>query len=562
MWQFFQKLFATDFMAHVYCLRLPEVVWLHVTSDVLIAISYFAIPLTLVLLVKRRNDLVFSWMFMLFGLFILACGATHLLSVWTLWHPMYRLEGVVKAITALVSMPTAVLLFRLLPQVSALPSPAQLRAEISERKAAEERTWRLNASLEQIVKERTAALELSNKRLKESEARFRAAAQAATNIIWTTDSNGQMYGEQPEWAAFTGQSQADYQGFGWSAKIHPDDVNATLSEWRRAVAERGEFHMEHRVAREDGQWRLCKVVALPIRGANGSVLEWVGTHTDITEQREAEQEALRARIAAETANRAKSSFLASISHELRTPLNAIIGYSELMEEELQEAGLTPFLSDLLKVRNSSRHLLELIDALLDLRKIEAGRMDLYLEDFAIGELAAEIAETARPLMQKNGNAFSLRIAPNLGIMHSDATKIRQSVLNVLSNAAKFTEKGTITFCVDADGSDIVLQVTDSGIGIENDQVEKLFQPFTQADPSTRRLYGGTGLGLALTRRFCRLMGGDITWSKPAHGKSGSTFTIRIPRRLPGPVSGDGAAYGEFRAELSFYAESMMNQAQS
>ena len=527
MLEFVRKLFATDFMAHVYCLRLPEVIWLHVTSDLLIACSYFVIPLALLSLIRRRNDLAFSWMFMLFALFILACGTTHLLSVWTLWYPMYRLEGVVKALTALASMPTAVLLFRLLPQVSALPSPSQLRAEIKERKAAEERTRALNSGLESLVEERTAELRQINTRLKESEARFRAAAEAATNIIWTNDASGQMRGEQPGWSAFTGQTYEEYQGYGWSSAVHPDDAQGTVDAWERTVAKRGKFVFEHRVRRNDGEWRVCKINGVPILDANHEVREWVGTHTDITEQRAAEKQALDAKNAAETADRAKSEFLASMSHELRTPLNAIIGYSEMLQEELQEAGHTPFIADLEKVRNSGKHLLELINDLLDLRKIEEGRMDLNVEAIEIGDLAREVAGTAQPLMRKNANRFDVHVGPGLGTMRSDAAKVRQSILNLLSNAAKFTEHGMVTFDVEAEGDEIVFRIGDTGIGIAEDQVGRLFEPFSQADLSIGRLYGGTGLGLALTRRYCRMMGGDISLSSRLG--EGSKFTIRLPR---------------------------------
>ncbi len=500
MLEFLQKLFATDFMAHVYCLRLPEVVWLHVISDLLIACSYFVIPLAILRLVRKRNDLAFPWMFLLFSMFILACGATHLLSIWTLWYPMYRLEGVAKALTALVSVPTAFLLFQLLPKAIALPSPAQLR-EI-------------------------------NRQLKENKARFRKAAEAATDIIWTLDASGHMHNEQPRWEAFTGQTFAEYQGLGWTAKVHPQDVPGTLAAWSEAVASRHKFVFDHRIQRADGQWRFCKVSALPIIDENLQVREWAGSHTDVTEQREAEQQAIRAQAAAEKANRAKSAFLASMSHELRTPLNSIIGYSEMLQEELQEGGHEPVAADLQKVLNSGKHLLGLINDLLDLRKIEAERMDLCVETVEIDELVAGLAETAYPLMQKKGNQLEVRVDKNLGVMYLDETKVRQSLLNLLSNAAKFTDKGKVTFEAAAEGNDVTFRVSDTGIGIAPEQAENLFQPFSQADHSIHRLYGGTGLGLALSRQYCRLMGGDIELS--SSGREGSTFTVRLPRG-DGPV---------------------------
>jgi PAS domain S-box-containing protein len=287
-----------------------------------------------------------------------------------------------------------------------------------------------------------------------------------------------MRGEQLEWAAFTGRTFSEYHDLGWIAKIHPDDLKDTLSAWEMAIAQRGKFTLEHRVARRDGEWRLCKVIALSTLSASGAVREWVGTHTDITEQRQADQQVLQAKIAAETANRAKSAFLASISHELRTPLNAIIGYSELMEQELQDSASAPLRADLVKVRNSGKHLLELINDLLDLRKIEAGRMDLYAEQLDIAYLVRDIANTVHPLMQKNGNRLEIKLSSQKGGMYTDRTKLRQCLLNVLSNAAKFTEKGLVEFTAEAAGNDMVFRIRDTGIGIEPHLAANLFEPFS------------------------------------------------------------------------------------
>lgn len=241
-----------------------------------------------------------------------------------------------------------------------------------------------------------------------------------------------------------------------------------------------------------------------------------------------------AKEAADLANKTKSDFLANMSHELRTPLNAIIGYSEMLEEEAKDLGDDLFVRDLQKIHGSGKHLLNLINDILDLSKIEAGRMELYPESFEIVTLVEEIASTMRPLAEKNFNSLIVQCPKHLGFMTTDLTKLRQALLNLLSNACKFTSQGTVWFSADTFEKDgkwwIYFRVNDTGIGMTSEQVGKLFQAFTQADASTTRKYGGTGLGLAISKRFCKMMGGDIeVESQPGKG---SIFTISLPTEAP------------------------------
>jgi signal transduction histidine kinase len=236
----------------------------------------------------------------------------------------------------------------------------------------------------------------------------------------------------------------------------------------------------------------------------------------------------------DAANRHKSAFLASMSHELRTPLNAIIGYSEMLQEEATDAGQPALVPDLGKITVAGKYLLELINTVLDLSKIEAGRMDLYVETFSVPALLDEVIAVAQPLAERRDNRLVLACAADVGQMHADLTKVRQTLFNLLSNACKFTEKGTVTLTARMEttaGSPagIVFDVGDTGIGMSAEQIGRLFTEFSQADASTSRHYGGTGLGLALSRRLCRLMGGEITVvSEEARG---STFTVRLPREV-------------------------------
>ncbi|MFB3895417.1 MAG: response regulator [bacterium] len=259
---------------------------------------------------------------------------------------------------------------------------------------------------------------------------------------------------------------------------------------------------------------------------------------ELEERLKAEEEMRKAKLAAEEANKAKSQFLAKMSHELRTPLNAIIGYSEMLQEEAQDVGQADFIPDLKKINSAGKHLLALINDILDLSKIEAGKMDLFLESFDIQNTVQDIATTAHPLMEKNKNVFELNCAPNLGSMYADMTRVRQILFNLISNASKFTEKGKITLEVVRDKTDakeyIKFIVADTGIGMTPEQMQHLFKEFTQADSSTTRKYGGTGLGLAITKKFCEMMGGDIS-ADSEYGK-GTRFTVRIPVEVKAPES--------------------------
>jgi signal transduction histidine kinase/DNA-binding response OmpR family regulator len=277
----------------------------------------------------------------------------------------------------------------------------------------------------------------------------------------------------------------------------------------------------------------------------------VAVFTDVTELKRREEELAVARDQATAATEAKSKFLASMSHELRTPLNAIIGYSEMLLEDAQSAGRESDAADLRKIQDAGKHLLCLIDNFLDLSKIEAGKMTLYLETFELRPMIDGVAATVSPLANKNGNALLVRCADDVGTIHSDLTKVRQTLFNLLSNACKFTRNGTITLSALRDtneaGDWILFQVSDTGIGMTPDQQAKVFEAFAQADASTTRTFGGTGLGLTITKSFCRLMGGDVTLTSEA-GK-GTTFTVRLPAVTGAPSDNAVPASAERSEDL-------------
>jgi signal transduction histidine kinase len=253
---------------------------------------------------------------------------------------------------------------------------------------------------------------------------------------------------------------------------------------------------------------------------------------EITKLREIE----RRRLAAERARSNLSHFLANMSHELRTPLNAIIGLTDMMVANAARFGTEKALEPLRRVLGAGRHLLALINDILDLSKIEAGRMELHLETFPLAPVIEDVAKTIEPMTMKNANRLVIDCPADLGTIHADQLRLRQSLLNLASNANKFTEKGTVTIAAYEDqenGQDwVTLSVADTGIGMTAEQMGKLFQEFSQGSSATAGKYGGTGLGLAISRRFCQMMGGDITVaSKPGRG---STFTVRMPRIVGAP----------------------------
>ena len=369
----------------------------------------------------------------------------------------------------------------------------------------------------------------AERRLRESEERFRTLIETSAAIVWTASPEGEFVNRQPSWAAFTGQIEAEYSGFGWAQALHPEDREASVEAWKSAVAAHALFAVDYRLRRADGQWRIMAARGVPIM-EDGATREWVGTNTDITERKLAEEELSAAKDAAEAANRAKSQFLANMSHELRTPLSAVIGYSEMLEEEMEETGEAHLLGDIRKIQTNARHLLSLINDVLDLSKIEADRMTTYAETFPVDTLVRDVASTVDTLVKQKGNELVLELAPDLGSMHTDQVKLRQCLFNLVSNAAKFTEGGRIVLRASRDGGMVSISVADSGIGMTEEQLERLFQRFSQADVSTTRRFGGTGLGLAITRAFCRLLGGDVAVAS-VYGQ-GSTFTIQIPAELP------------------------------
>ena len=300
-------------------------------------------------------------------------------------------------------------------------------------------------------------------------------------------------------------------------------------------------HAEKTYRTASGQLIPVLFSGAAMRDTAGNLIGVVCLAQDITNLKDAERQLHVARDLAEAASRYKSAFLANMSHELRTPLNAIIGYSEMLEEEAQETAHSTSIPDLQKIQGAGKYLLKLINDILDLSKIEAGKMTLYLEDFDIADMVNEVAATVPPLVAKNHNRLAVRCAADLGSMRADLTKVRQILFNLLSNACKFTTQGTIELTVERQPPQLLVTVRDSGVGMTPEQQAHLFEAFTQADATTFAKYGGTGLGLAISHRFCNMLGGNLyCTSEPGKG---SVFTVSLPLLVPEPDAAAATAPG-------------------
>jgi PAS domain S-box-containing protein len=374
-----------------------------------------------------------------------------------------------------------------------------------------------------------AAIAVENARLytasRQQQQYFQELVDNSPVAIVTLDVDHDVVSCNPAFEKLFDYSQEEVVGKNLDDLITTEDTRKEAVSYTEQALGSQRVKAISKRCRKDGSLVDVEVLGVPVV-VDGKRVGLMALYHDISELLDARREA-------EAANSAKSQFLANMSHELRTPLNAIIGYSEMLREEAEDRDLDDFVVDLQKIGSAGQHLLRLINDVLDLSKIEAGRMELSVETFDLGRLIDDVVTTALPLAERNGNQLTSECAIE-GMMRSDPTRVRQVLLNLLSNACKFTRDGTIRLAARADGDGeggwVEIEVRDSGIGMTAEQMGRLFQAFTQAEASTAARYGGTGLGLAISRRFCRMMGGDVD-VQSAPGK-GTAFTVRLPRVAP------------------------------
>ena len=537
-----------DGIPHGYCLAWkPSLLWLHATSDAVVAAAYFVIPISLVRFIRQRRDVPFNVVFVCFGLYILLCGTTHLLSVYNIWVPNWWLSGIVKALTAIASVATAALLVHLLPQAIALPSPtqlnvantkleianAQLHAEAHERLAAQAALARAREDADELVRVRTSELAAANARLRHGEARYLALVQAKADIIWTALPDGTP-ADMDEWSAFTGlppdRVQAEYHDF-----LHPDDAPHLLLEWQRAIAEIRPFTASHRLRNRDGKWRQMKVYAVPVLDDDGAVREWVGSLSDITAQLESERQLLVMQEQLQQAQRleAVGRLAGGIAHDFNNLLTVITGASTLVLDEMPAEH--PWRRDVEDVVAAGTRAAALTAQLLAYSRkqvMQPRRLDVHA-------VLLDVHAMLRRLIGEQ-NTIDIRGRTGTWRVLADPNQLEQVILNLALNARDaMPQGGTITFEMDQvviegeysaghlgvePGEYVMLAVSDTGIGMDEATRMQIFEPFF----TTKRVGEGTGLGLATVYGIIRQSGGQIyVYSEPGIG---TTFKIYLPRQ--------------------------------
>jgi signal transduction histidine kinase/FixJ family two-component response regulator len=646
MGEYLSKFFDTsDFPARWYCGNWSEFLgWLHILSDIATFGAYFAIPLVLFYFARKRDDFPFSKLFWLFGGFILACGTVHLIEAIIFWHPIYRVSGMLKFTTAIVSWVTVIVLVRYTPRILHLPSMAAT-----------------NAQLKQEIRQR----EQSERELRAAKDRHDAILTGTRSIVWTTSPEGGFLTPQISWERYTGQSWDQHKDFGWTKAIHEDDLPDVQRRWQDSISTGTKHQATGRIWHQESQsYRAFVAEAVPVKNDDGTIREWVGTVSDteeqqqaekalgvahanlikqkreleliyeaapvglslldrnyrylrvnetlaringyskeqhigkrvdeilpelrdqlcplydevfatgnpklnveivgrtpaseetrtwfasffplggdngvsptsevaavnaivqdITERKRTEQRLKKSEATAMAANQAKGEFLANMSHEIRTPMAAILGYADVLLGHLKDPDNR---NCVLVMKRNGQHLLELINDILDLSRIEAGKLEIDVQSVSLVQLVDDV----QALMQVRADAknlmfhaeFSSTVPETIG---TDPTRLRQVLINLIGNAIKFTEEGSVVLSVGLrDKNVLAFSVRDTGIGMSDTQRERLFKPFSQGDSSVTRSYGGSGLGLAISNRLAAMLGGEISLeSEPGVG---STFTLTFP----------------------------------
>ena len=547
---------AGPFIPHGHCyLWRPSLVWLHLLSDSLIALSYYSIPLTLFYFVRKRLDLPFSWVFLLFAAFIVSCGTTHVLDVWTLWHPTYWLAGGVKAITAAVSVFTAYILVPLMPQALALPSPAQLeqvnhalKAQIQQRLDVENELRHSQNQLEQRVRERTAALSQANEHLQQEisdrtaiEIELREREERFSTLFNGMEDWGLVYhlADDGHPGTLIEVNEQACQRLGYtrqellamsvvelvnSSSIAPQDLIDRLLVERHIVVE-----SLHRT--KTGQ-QIPVEVSATLFTLNGQPTVQ-SLCRDITErkQTEIEREQLLererfAREQAEAANRIKDEFLAVLSHELRTPLNPILGWTVLLRQgELDQQRTAIALET---IERNAKLQTQLIEDLLDISRILQGKLSLSIQVVDLAATLEAAKETVRLAAESKAIAIQTELESSTRSVLGDANRLQQVFWNLLSNAVKFTPAGgQVQIQLTFSDTDAQLTFKDTGKGIPPEFLPFVFDTFRQADGTTTRRFGGLGLGLAIARQIVELHGGTVSAASLGDGQ-GATFSVRLP----------------------------------
>jgi two-component system, LuxR family, sensor kinase FixL len=523
-----------------------------------------AIPAVLIFFVRRRRDMPFTFIFWMFGAFIISCGFTHFMEVVIFHTPLYRLSGLVKLFTAVVSLATVVALVPLVPKALALRSPEELEREITERKHAEDQLRQARDELEERVRVRTADLVRVNEALRAEVAerkqaeealqreqdRYRSLVLASAQIVWTTNPEGEMVEDSPSWRAFTGQTYEQLKGQGWLNTIHPDDRERTQRAWATALTTGTVFQIEDRVKRADGVYRHTAVRGVPVLEPDGGLREWVGMNTDVTELKEAEDairqarddlevrvrertgELARANRELERSNQELQSFASVASHDLQEPLRKIQAFGDILQSEHQESLGEEGRDFLGRMQAAAGRMSTLISDLLTFSRVTTkGRTFVPVD---LGVVAREVVSDLEARLRETSGRVNLGDLPTID---ADPTQMRQLLQNLIGNALKFhlpektptVQVGGELLAIQEGNRVCRLTVTDNGIGFDEKYTDRIFEVFQRLHG--RSQYEGTGIGLAICKKIVERHGGSITaTSTPGWG---TTFVVALPVKKTG-----------------------------
>jgi two-component system CheB/CheR fusion protein len=496
-----------------------ELGWLHILSDLGVWLAYVAIPCVLGYFVIRKRDVPFRTIFLLFGAFILACGSTHLMEAIIFWWPAYRLAGVLKLFTAIVSWGTVMALVPVTPRALAMRSPEELERRVAERTAELERAYE---SLRVEVLERQSV----ERDLRESEEQFRTLADSIPQLAWMARPDGSIFWYNRRWYEFTGAEPEPALGEDWPSVHDPEVLPRVVEGFRGAVAGGEPWEDTFPLRRHDGamRWHLSR--ALPIRDAQGRVTRWFGTNTDITDRMEMEE-------ALKQANRLKDEFLAMMAHELRNPLAPIRNALEILHQAGMPAGAPGQALEM--AERQVRHMARLLDDLLDVSRISRGRIELRIESVDLVALVRRTIQACEPLLGERGHECRVSLPTHPIAVDGDPTRLEQVVVNLINNAAKYTEPGgRIGVELRREDGEVALRIRDNGIGIAAEMLPRIFEPFVQVTRRVERSQGGVGIGLTLVRKLVELHGGTVGAYSGGLGR-GSEFVVR----LPAPIARNG-----------------------